>query len=238
MSPVGSEGTTFDMNFAELWVKSLESQASHERSFLASLQRRAVQRIVPQLPKAVAASDLTTISVIGALIASAALFGCRWEARLALFVPIGMALNWFGAALDGPLGDYRQETDSRRGLTEHLADLFSHVLVIVAYGFSPFLSLGSAAIILSCYLLFSAYTFIRAATGHVGQMALIGIGAAEFRILMGIWPFAAFGLGLVRPAAAVFSTLDAAIVVLAVVAILSLILKIIVDGRRISSARG
>jgi hypothetical protein len=226
------------MNFPELWAKAFESQAPHERSFLASLQRRMVQRIVPKLPKTTSPQDLTTMSVAGAAVAAAALFGCRWEAWLVLFVPVGMTLNWFGAAVDGPLGDFRQEAGRRRALTEHLADLFSQFTVIVAYGFSPFLSVKSAAVVLSCYLLFSAYAFIRGATGASEQMALIGIGATEFRILMALWPFAAIELHVATSAAIGFATLDAAIVILALVAISNLILKIIADSQKISSARG
>jgi hypothetical protein len=226
------------MKFFKLWANAIESETPQERSFLAAWQQRTVQRIAPEIPQSVAAADLTKISVMGAMIAVAALFGCWWEAWLVLLVPVGVAINWFGAAVDGPLGAYRQEAGPKRGLTEHLADLFSQLIVIVAYGFSPFLSLQSSVVILSCYLLFSTYTFIRVTAGRPGQMALIGIGAAEFRILMAGWPFAALALGLARSAPSSFSTLDYAIMLLAAVALISLTLKIIVDGLIITSARG
>lgn len=226
------------MNFPEHWGAAAESGAPQETSFLAEWQERAVRSLAPRLPANVSAADLTKISVMGAAIAAGALLGCRWGIWFVLLVPVGMAVNWLGAAVDAPLRDHRQQFGSKHKLTEHIADLVSQLLVIVAYGLSPFLSIESAAIVLACYLLFSAYSFIRVAAGREGPMALIGIGAAEFRILMAFWPFAALALGLVRPGAADFSPMDYAIVLLAAIAVVNLGLKVVFDGRRISSARG
>lgn len=226
------------MNFSEDWTDGAKRVAPRETSFLSAWQDRAVRSLAPRIPAKVSAADLTKISVMGAAIAAAALLACRWEIWFVLLVPIGVAVNWIGAAVDAPLRDHRQQFGSRHKLTEHLADLVAQLLVIVAYGLSPFLSLGSAAVVLACYLLFSAYSFIRVAAGREGQMALIGIGAAEFRILMAFWPFAALALGLARPGSGDFSPLDYAIVLLAAIAVVNLGLKVVFDGRRISSARG
>ena len=60
-------------------------------------------------------------------------------------VIVGVALNWFGDSLDGSLARYRREERPRFGfLVDHTCDLFSQILIIVAFGLSPFLSLVSA----------------------------------------------------------------------------------------------
>ena len=79
-------------------------------------------------------------------------------------VVVGVALNWFGDSLDGSLARYRHTERPRFGfLVDHTCDLFSQILIIVAFALSPFLTLVSALVVLLCYLLFSAYTYIRAA---------------------------------------------------------------------------
>lgn len=219
------------MNFARL----LAGMAAGGKSFLSGWEERAIQRIVAGMPQTISVKDLTRLSVAGGFIAAAGLLGCHQAAWPILFVLVGMTLNWFGAAVDGPLSVHRGERRSELRLTQHLSDLFSLLLVITAYGFSPFLSLESSLVILACFLLFSAYTYLRSAAGRVVQTSLIGLGATEFRILMAVWPFIAILSGFGGRAAREFAALDASILLLAVVAILSLVAAMIVDGWNISS---
>ena len=207
------------------------------KSFLAAWEARAVQQIIAILPPNASASVLTKLSLAGAVIAATGLLGCHFAVWPVLLVPLGVALNWFGATVDGPLGAQQGEHGSKRRWVEHLTDLVSLLIVIIAYGFSPFLSIELSLVITACFLLFSAYSFLRAAVGRVVQTTLIGIGAMEFRILAAAWPFIAIALGLNHPGAGGSGTLDLAIVMLALVAMLSLIVNIIIDGRKISSSQ-
>jgi len=226
------------VKFGERWTNFLGLNASPERSFLAELERRALQWLLPRVPAQLAPADFTRLNMLGATMAATALLCSRWAPWALVFLPIGLGLNWLGAAVDAPLRALRQKSAPERSLKEHLADLFSQVLVILAYGFSPFLSVWSSAVILTCFLLFSAYTYIRVAAGREERMALIGIGAGEFRILMAFWPFLWLGFGLAQPISSSFSALDVAIAILAAVAILNLGLKVLSDGRRLLSTRG
>ena len=222
------------MKFSKLLTGLITPEEPPSRSFLAAWETRAVQQIIATLPPQASASFLTKLSLAGALIAASGLLGCHFAIWPVFLVPLGVALNWFGAAVDGPLGAQRGEHGSKRRWVEHLIDLVSLLIVIAAYGFSPFLSVKSSLVITACFLLFSAYSFLRTAVGRVVQTTLIGIGATEFRILAAAWPFIAIALGLNRPGAAGFGNLDLAIVMLALVAMLSLIMSIIIDGRNIS----
>jgi hypothetical protein len=222
-------------------MKIADSKSGHHQSFLAPAEQRLVRAIIAELPDSVSPLQLTRICLFGAVVAAVALVGCRWSALWTPLIPLGVFLNWFGAALDGPLALHRRTSDPRLGLVEHTYDLFSQILIIVAFGLSPFLSIESAFVVLICYLLFSAYTYIRAIARHVQQMAYIGLGATEFRILMAIWPFAAHAMGVDETIDDGVSRLDAAIMILAAFAICGLALKALSDARRIAvdeSGRG
>jgi len=225
------------MKFARLLTELIAPKDAASGSFLAEAEARAVRRIVAILPEGASAATLTNLSLAGALLTAAGLLACRFTAWPVVLVPLGVALNWFGAAVDGPLGAHRGERGDKRRWVEHVIDLVSLLLVIVAYGFSPFLSMESSLVILACFLLFSAYTFLRGAAGHVIQTTLIGIGATEFRILLAAWPFIATALGLNRAGAGGLERLDLTVIILSLVAILSLVVNIIVHGQKISSSQ-
>jgi phosphatidylglycerophosphate synthase len=170
---------------------SANSQAEIARkntSFLALVERRALQALVRRIPEYVTSLHLSAVGFAGACLAAAGLVGSRFSRLSVLFVVLGLVINWFGDSLDGTLARYRQQERPRFGfLVDHTLDLFSFIILIVAFGLSPFLSLISAFVVLLCYLLFSAYTYIRAAANHVHQMSYIGVGATEFRLLMAAW---------------------------------------------------
>jgi hypothetical protein len=149
-----------------------------------------------------------------------------------------MAVNWFGLSVDLPLARSRGAETAADGMTHHLCEIFSHLLIVFAYGLSPFLTMRSATIVIVCYLLFSSYGYIRAATRHVEQMAYIGIGVTEFRLLLAFWPFAALALGVPESAADRLPPIDIAIMGLAALAILGLVAKLFLDGRKITAASG
>ncbi len=225
------------MKIAKLLRGLIAADGPPSGSFLAAWEARVVQQIIAALPLQVSASFLTKTSLVGALIAAMGLLGCRFATWPVFFVPLGVALNWFGATVDGPLGVQRGAHGEKRRWLEHLADLVSLLIVIIAYGFSPFLSMESSLVIVVCFLLFTAYSFLRAAAGRLVQTTLIGIGATEFRLLTAAWPFIAIALGLNHAGAGGAGRLDLAIIMLSFIAILALIVNIIVDGRNISSSR-
>lgn len=208
-----------------------EKPSRHHQSFLASGEQKLVRAIIAELPQQITPLHLTKIGLFGSIVAAIALVGCRWSLLWLPLVPVGVFLNWFGIALDGPLAVHRGEARPRLGLVEHTYDLFSQILIIVAFGLSPFLSIEAAFIVLICYLLFSAYTYIRAIARHVQQMAYIGMGATEFRILMVVWAFAAHAMGIDATLDQGVPRLDAAIAFLAIIAVFGLAYKAVSDAR-------
>ena len=211
----------------------------HNRSFLASAEQWLIAAILPRIPAGVTSLHLTAIGLFGAFLASFALIGCNFSHAFVPLLVVGVILNWFGDSLDGSLARYRKEERPRFGfLVDHTCDLFAQILIIVAFGLSPFLSLVSALTILLCYLLFSAYTYIRAAAHHIHQMAYVGVGATEFRIIMIAWGVLGAALNLHEPLVHGISTLDLAVLFLAGFAVVGLGVKAVMDAREVALEEG
>lgn len=205
------------------------------RSFLAEAEQALIQWILPRLPENMTSLQLTAIGMLGSFIAAVGLVGCNWSPAFLPAVVFGVALNWFGDSLDGSLARYRHAERPRFGfLVDHTCDLFSQILIIVAFALSPFLTLVSALVILICYLLFSAYTYIRAAVHRVHQMSYIGVGATEFRILMIVWAAAGVALNLNEGLAGPLTRIDIAIMIMGAMAVVGLGFKAFSDAREIA----
>ncbi|MCC3245313.1 hypothetical protein LG047_08250 [Methylocystis sp. WRRC1] len=208
------------------------------QSFLNGLEQRFLQEIVRDLPHWVTPSHLSLFGASAAAIVAGALFGANSYPWLIWLIPAAMTMNWLGLSLDLPLARLNGAELPRAGMAHHLAELFSHLLIILAYGFSPYLTFRSATIILVCYLLFSSYTYIRAATRHVEQMAYIGIGVTEFRVLLALWPFIAVALGVPESLDDRLPAIDVAIMALGFFTVIGLVAKLFLDGRKIAAASG
>ena len=87
----------------------------------------------------------------------------------------------------------------------------------------------TSLVVLLCYLLYSAYTYIRAAAHHIHQMSYIGLGATEFRILMIVWACVASALGLQEPLLGRMTGIDIAILSMGGMAVLGLGYKAVMD---------
>jgi hypothetical protein len=212
--------------------------AHRTQSFLRGVERRAISDIVEALPVDAEPVQLSFFGAFGALIAAAALIASHHFPAAMWLVPLAMSVNWFGLSVDLPLARRRGRETPAEGMAHHLGEIFSHLSVLLAYGFSPFLTLRSATIVIVCYLLYASYGYIRAATRHVEQMAYIGIGVTEFRIMLALWPFAAVALGVPESLEDNLPSIDIAVMSLAGVAAIGLTAKFILDGRKITAASG
>ncbi len=204
------------------------------QSFLAVREQRLIRWILPKLPAGVTSLDLTIFGLAGSCVGAIGLLACNLSNFGLVLVALGVSMNWFGDSLDGSLARFRKEERPRFGfLVDHTSDLLSQIILIVGFGLSPFLSLLAAMAILLCYMLFSAYTYIRAATHSIHQMAYIGLGATEFRILMIAWAFAGAAFGLREPIIGALSRIDIAVLTLAGMATLGLFAKAFAEAAEI-----
>jgi hypothetical protein len=212
--------------------------AQRTQSFLRTTEKRLICSLVDEIPACVNSVQLSCVGALGALAAAATIVATRDWPNAIVFLPLAMTVNWFGFSVDLPLARRRGGEAPADGMAHHLGELFSHLVILLAYGFSPFFTLRSATVVIVCYLLFSVYGYIRAAIRHVDQMAYIGIGVTEFRILLTIWPVAATLLGVPDTLTQRAPPIDLAIATLAGFAVIGLIVKLFLDGRRIAAASG
>lgn len=160
-------------------------------SFIASLEARAIKAVVPSIPASISPNDLTVLALIGAGITSIGLIACAWSTNAVVLVALGLFIHWFGDSFDGSLARYRRiERPSFGFFVDHSSDLLAMTGIIVSFGFSPFLTMTSALLVLATYMLFSAYTYVKVAVQGVHQLAYGGLGATEFRLLMAGWAIA------------------------------------------------
>ncbi|MFT4098067.1 MAG: CDP-alcohol phosphatidyltransferase family protein [Rhodoblastus sp.] len=216
-------------------MTSQSQPVRRNRSFLAEGEQALIRWILPRLPPGMTSLHLTVIGMIGSLVAAIGLVGCCWTYNFLPAVVVGVAMNWFGDSLDGSLARYRHTERPRFGfLVDHTCDLFSQILIIVAFALSPFLTLVSALVILLCYLLFSAYTYIRAAVHQVHQMSYIGVGATEFRILMIVWAVGGAFFDIDEGFAGPLTGIDIAVIAMGAMAVVGLGFKAFRDAREIA----
>ncbi|KAF2990497.1 hypothetical protein OGR47_02275 [Methylocystis sp. MJC1] len=212
--------------------------AQRTQSFFRGAELRMIDNIAESLPDRVEPMQLSGLGACGAVVASIALISCNQFPNAMWLVPFAMAINWFGLSVDLPLARKRQQEAAAEGMAHHLGEIFSHLSILIAYGFSPFLSVRAATAVVVCYLLFAVYGYIRAATRHVEQMAYIGIGVTEFRILLAFWPFVAVSLGVPQSLGDKQPAIDVAVLSLAGFAIIGLLTKLFLDSRKMTAASG
>jgi archaetidylinositol phosphate synthase len=157
-------------------------------SLLARPERIVLQRLVRILPRNAKPSDLTLLAVVGGLLAGVAFALCNVSP---LFLPLavgGVAINWFGDSADSLLARVRRlQQRPNCFLFEHSCDFLAQTAMVVGLGLSPYMTLTSALMLLSLYLLLSSYTYLRITVEGVHRLSYAGLGSTEFRALIAAW---------------------------------------------------
>jgi archaetidylinositol phosphate synthase len=187
------------------------STSRRNESLLSRGEQKFIATLLENIPRTVTPLHLTLFGVTGAAVTFLGFVGCNWSAAFLLLVPIGLFMHWFGDSLDGALARYRRIERPRFGfLIDHTTDLVTQTMMLAGLGLSPYFTMTSALLVLSMYLLFSAFTYIRVVVDHVHQLAYGGLGGTEFRIMLAAWALGAHTLGpsIQLPKIGSYSTLD------------------------------
>ncbi|MGZ9116445.1 MAG: hypothetical protein ACXW3V_05815 [Methylocystis sp.] len=186
-------------------------------------------------PRWIAPAHLSTIGAGGAALAAAALVGCRSWPELVWLVPPAMFVNWFGLTTDLPLARLRGGERPGAGMSHHVSELFSHILLIVAYGFSPFLTLRAAAAVLVLPAILLLWLHSRRDAPRSAD-GLHWSGRDGVPHTSGLLAFRRDRARRSRKSARSAAGIDVAVIGLALVAVLGLFGKLFKDGRRIAAA--
>jgi archaetidylinositol phosphate synthase len=185
--------------------------ATHVRqhnSVLAAAEKRALIWIASRLPRWINSDHLSALGLAAMAGAggSFVLAGTDPVAGASLVV-LCLLLNWFGDSLDGTVARVRNQQRPRYGYyLDHVIDLTGTALLFAGLALSGYMSPMIATLVVAAFFLVSAETYLATHARGVFNMAFIGVGPTELRILMAAGAMALintptvdpFGMGPVR----------------------------------------
>src|SRR6476660_7889768 len=164
-------------------------------SFLAPLERPALQWLCKHMPAWMTPDILTVIGVIGGVVMAAAYWLCNVNKNFLWIVDLGLVINWFGDSLDGSLARYRKIERFKYGyFVDHTVDITTQTIVLLGLGASPFVHFSYALLALVGYLHIGILTYINTAVSGVYKISYGKIGPTEVRVfLLGVNALFYFG---------------------------------------------
>ena len=161
-------------------------------NILCNFERLLVRLLVSRVPDWCTSDHLTFLSCFGAIIGGISLICCWISPWFLVTVELGLLLNWLGDSLDGAVARYRRCERHRIGfIMDRAADVLSFLILLIAFGCSPYMTILASLFLLVIYLLHTIYMLIRAVVDGVHEIGFGGLGATEGRILVGLWAISA-----------------------------------------------
>ena len=100
-------------------------------SFLAPLERPALQWLCKHMPAWMTPDILTVIGLIGGVVMAAGYWLCNVNKNFLWIVDLGLVINWFGDSLDGSLARYRRIERFKYGyFVDHTVDITTQTIVL------------------------------------------------------------------------------------------------------------
>jgi len=164
-------------------------------SFLAPLERPALQWLCKHMPAWMTPDILTVIGVIGGVVMAAGYWLCNVNKNFLWIVDLGLLINWFGDSLDGSLARYRRIERFKYGyFVDHTVDITTQTIFFLGLGLSPFVHFNFALLALVGYLHLGILTYIDTAVSGVYKISYGKIGPTEVRVfLLGVNAIFYFG---------------------------------------------
>jgi phosphatidylglycerophosphate synthase len=177
--------TAFDSEF--------KSATRLQKSFLAPIERRALDRLARRMPEWVTSDQLTLLG-FAAMLAAGLCYGlARWWAPSLLIVNALLAINWFGDSLDGTLARARNKQRPRYGFyVDHIVDAFGILSILCGLALSGYMSWSAALAFLVAYFMLSIDVYLATYTIGTFKMSFYKFGPTELRILLAAGNIAAF----------------------------------------------
>ena len=154
-------------------------------TFLAPLERPALQWFCKHMPARMTPDILTVIGIIGGIVMAIAYWLCNVNKNFLWIVDLGLLINWFGDSLDGSLARYRKVERFKYGyFVDHTVDITTQTIVLLGLGISPFVQFSYALLALVGYLLLGILTYIDTAVSGVYKISYGKIGPTEVRVFL------------------------------------------------------
>jgi archaetidylinositol phosphate synthase len=154
-------------------------------TFLAPLERPALQWLCKHMPARMTPDFLTVIGIIGGVVMAAAYGLCNGNKNFLWIVDLGLLINWFGDSLDGSLARHRRIERFKYGyFVDHTVDITTQTIVLLGLGISPFVHFNYALLALVGYLHLGILTYIDTAVSGVYKISYGKIGPTEVRVFI------------------------------------------------------
>jgi phosphatidylglycerophosphate synthase len=154
-------------------------------TFLAPLERAALQWLCKEMPAWMTPDILTVVGFVGGVVMAAAYWLCNVNSNFLWIVDLGLMINWFGDSLDGSLARYRGIERFKYGyFVDHTVDITTQTIVLLGLGVSPFVHFNWALLALVGYLLLGILTYIDTAVSGVYKISYGKIGPTEVRVFV------------------------------------------------------
>jgi archaetidylinositol phosphate synthase len=206
-------------------------------SWVIPVEHPLVGWLAPKLPDAVTPDHLTLIGFIGALICGLA-YSASWLSPVFLWVAsAGLIINWFGDSLDGTLARYRKIERPRYGFfIDNATDLLSQICIFFGLGASPYMRFDIACLALASYYMVSFFSIIKAIDTHVIIIGFFGVGPTEIRLGLICYNFLLIMIGTwsINTSFGPISPIDGMVVLIVTAVLISLIVTIWSEGRRLA----
>jgi archaetidylinositol phosphate synthase len=154
-------------------------------TFLAPLERPALQWLCKHMPARMTPDILTVIGLMGGIVMALGYWWCNANSIFLWIVNLGLVINWFGDSLDGSLARYRRIERFKYGyFVDHTVDITTQTIVLLGLGMSPFVHFSFALLALVGYLLLGILTYIDTAVTGVYKISYGKIGPTEVRVFV------------------------------------------------------
>ena len=206
-------------------------------SWVIPVERPLVGWLAAKLPVGVTPDQLTLTGFVGALISGLA-YGASWVSPSLLWLAsAGLIINWFGDSLDGTLARLRKIERPRYGFfIDNTTDFLSLLCIFFGLGISPYMRFGTACLGLVAYYMASFFNLIRSIDTQVIQIGYYGIGPTEIRIGLICYNFFILTIGdwPVKTAIGVLSPIDCAVIIAFAAVLVSFLVMVWSEGRRLA----
>lgn len=158
-----------------------------QRSFVATVEKRALIWMAERTPSWILPDHLTVLG-LAAQIGAGACFAVARRNKFALFgVVICLAANWLGDSLDGTLARVREQRRPRYGFyVDHMVDTFGAAALMGGLGMSGFMHPGIAGGLLVGFLMLSIQSYLATYTIGEFHLSFWKFGPTELRILLAV----------------------------------------------------
>jgi phosphatidylglycerophosphate synthase len=156
-----------------------------QTNLLAQPEQRLLNWLCKQMPSATTPDLLTGIGFVGAVIVFAGYLGSSIHPAFLWLASLGLIVHWFGDSLDGSLARYRRIERLRYGyFLDHSVDAISISLILIGFGFCPYIHFELALFAVFGNLLMCTHEFLfDHVTGNFKKSFFV-LGPTELRIIL------------------------------------------------------